>query len=395
MNREQCSSVRERLGPRVPRTRQNLAEFLRALAKPIQHKTMSLQNVIPGKHPRVSTSAAGLNYRSADTLRIRRHRKGRGFLYEYPRGHRVRNAAVLERIQSLAIPPAWTDVFICDHPKGHLQAVGRDARGRKQYRYHTKWRQRRDHEKFERLIDFARVLPRIRRRVQRDLRQSGLTRSKALAAIVRLLERSRIRVGNEEYARQNQSFGLTTLRNRHVCVRGHTMRFQFRGKSGKHHAVQLRDRRLARVVVRCLAVPGEKLFQYLDESGRRHRVTAGEVTEYLRDITGKDFTAKDFRTWAGTVLAARALRARPGEKSAAQARQEIRRAVCMVAERLGNTPAICRKSYIHPAVIDAYLAGAKAASNCNGTNLRKTCVSGLRIGEAEVVRLLQRRPART
>lgn len=330
-------------------------------------------------------AAAGLIHSSDVTLRIRRQRKGGEFYYTYPSGRQVRSAAVLQRIQSLVIPPAWTEVSICDRPTGHIQAIGRDARGRKQYRYHARWRQRRDHEKFSRLLGFARALPRIRRRVRRDLRQRGLGKTKALAAVVRLLELSRIRVGNDEYARQNQSFGLTTLRNRHVCLRGPTMRFQFLGKSGRRHCIQVREPRLARVVARCLRMPGRDVFQYRDDEGRCRRVSAADVNHYLREISGGDFTAKDFRTWAGTVLAVDALRGRwSGNSGAAPSRREINGVIREVASHLGNTPAVCRKSYVHPDIIDAFLTHGPRRDG------RARKLDGLRTGEVTVLRLLRR-----
>jgi DNA topoisomerase-1 len=266
---------------------------------------------------------------------------------------------VLQRIKALAIPPAWTDVWICADPRGHLQATGRDARGRKQYRYHPRWRDVRDEVKYGRLIAFAGALPKIRARTQADLRKPGLPRQKVLATVVQLLEKTFIRVGNEEYAKQNGSVGLTTMRDQHAKVNGTSVRFEFRGKSGVQHAVDLRDKRLARIVKACRDLPGYELFQYVDGDGTREVIDSADVNEYLREITGEDFTAKDFRTWAGTVLAAAELSAADGASSPRQARRNIVKAVEAVAERLGNTRAVCRKSYIHPAIFDAYLAGAR------------------------------------
>jgi DNA topoisomerase-1 len=263
----------------------------------------------------------------------------------------------LDWIRSLAIPPAWTDVWICTSPKGHLQATGRDARGRKQYRYHPDWRSARDDVKFDRIVAFGRALPRIRRRVDADLRRPGLRRERVLAAVVRLLEQTLIRIGNEEYARDNRSFGLTTLRDRHARVGSKRIRFRFRSKGGRVSELELSDARLARIVSRCQDLPGQELFAYLDEEGEVRPVGSSDVNDYLREITGQEFTAKDFRTWAGTVLAAWALREFEQVDSHAQAKRNVVRAIERVAERLGNTPAVSRSSYVHPSVIDAYLDG--------------------------------------
>jgi DNA topoisomerase-1 len=305
--------------------------------------------------PSKSARGAGLRYVSDKSKGIRRRRVGAGFQYLSRRGKRLRNAKLLARIKSLAIPPAWTDVWICPDPRGHLQATGRDARRRKQYRYHPRWRAARDEAKYDRLIDFARALPRLRRRVRRDLKRRGLPREKALAAVVRLLESTLIRVGNEEYAQANDSFGLTTLRNRHARVNGSEIRFSFRGKSGIKHEVELRDARLAKIVRKCQDLPGQELFSYLDDDGQACDIGSADVNDYLRQVMGRDFTAKDFRTWAGTVLAAQALSECPDFDSQAAAKRNITQAIERVAARLGNPKAVCRKCYIHPAVIDAYL----------------------------------------
>lgn len=274
----------------------------------------------------------------------------------------MRDPETLRRIRSLAVPPAWTEVWISPLPNGHLQASGRDARGRKQYRYHPAWRAMRDETKYARMLSFSEALPRIRARVEQDLAKPGLPREKVLAAVVRLLERTRIRVGNEEYARENGSFGLTTLRSEHVDVDGATLRFEFRGKSGKLHTVALADRRLARIVQRCQEVPGHELFHYVGDDGESHVVDSADVNDYVRDASGEDFTAKDFRTWAGTVLTATQLRevARkaadvPARQLARSRKQHVVRAIAHVAEQLGNTPAVCRKSYVHPVVLETYL----------------------------------------
>jgi DNA topoisomerase-1 len=311
----------------------------------------------PSAEPVEAAREAGLRY-VVDTIPgIRRKKAGKSFAYVDADGRAIRDPEALARIKALAIPPAWTDVWICPSPRGHLQATGRDARGRKQYRYHARWRAVRDEAKYERMLAFGRALPRIRQRVQEDMSRPGLPRDKVLAAIVRLLEATLIRVGNEEYARQNRSFGLTTLRDRHVSVEGSTVRFKFRGKSGIQHETGLRDRRLARIVRRCQDVPGQELFQYVDQDGTHRSVESADVNDYLREVAGEGFTAKDFRTWAGTVLAATALRELEEFDSETQAKKNVVRAIERVAERLGNTPAVCRKCYVHPAVIDAYLEG--------------------------------------
>jgi DNA topoisomerase-1 len=286
-----------------------------------------------------------------------------GFRYRRADGRVIRNPADLKRIRALVIPPAWKDVWICPDPKGHLQATGRDARGRKQYRYHPQWRTHRDTNKFERLEEFAAVLPKLRARVHADLARPGLPRQKVLATVVQLLEKSLIRVGNDEYAKTNKSFGLTTLRDQHVEVKGGTVRFRFRGKSGKLHNVDINDRRLARIIKECRDLPGQELFQYLDDNGDVQDVNSADVNAYVREITGSDFTAKDFRTWSATVLAATALRdARAhrgdvvsGRTTMAAAKKNVGRAIEAVSGLLGNTPAVCRKSYIHPVILESYM----------------------------------------
>jgi len=299
---------------------------------------------------------AGLRHSSDDRPGITRRRAGRGFTYRDADGVRVGDPETLARIKRIAIPPAWTDVWICPAPNGHLQATGRDARGRKQYRYHARYRARRDTAKFERLIAFARALPAIREQVDRDLARPGLPREKVLAAVVRLLELTLIRVGNDEYARLNRSFGLTTLQDRHAVVDGSAIRFRFRGKSGKQQEVGLRDRRLATVVRRCRDLPGRELFQYVDADGEPRDVASDDVNEYLGAIA-PGFTAKDFRTWAGTVLAYRALRALGKGATDREKQRNVAEAVQAAADNLGNTPAVARQAYVHPAVVDAYLDG--------------------------------------
>lgn len=315
---------------------------------------------VPAPHPNpvASAKAAGLRYVTDALSGIRRERDGDSFRYFGPDGQPINDAEELQRFKLLAIPPAWTEVWICPRPNGHLQATGRDAKGRKQYRYHPRWREVRDQTKYDRMIAFGEALPRIRERVARDLALSGMPREKVLAAVVRLLETTCIRVGNEEYVRQNHSFGLTTLRNRHVDVEGSTLRFHFTGKSGKKQVVELHDRRLARIVKRCREIPGHHLFECLDEQGQTRAVESGDVNDYLREISGEEFTAKEFRTWEGTVLAVRALRECGACDSQTQAKKNIVQAIDRVTEQLGNTRAVCRKYYVHPAVLDAYMNGS-------------------------------------
>jgi DNA topoisomerase I len=334
---------------------------------------------------------AGLVYTTDDEPGMRRVRRGKRFEYVGPDGRQIRDPAILDRIRSLVIPPAWKDVWITTRARGHLQATGRDARGRKQHRYHARWREVRDADKFDRMSEFGRVLPRIRGRVARDLRRPGLPKEKVVATIVRLLETTFLRVGNEEYAQQNNSFGLTTLRNRHVKVTGATVRFLFKGKSGVEVAAGVTNRRVARVIKRCEELPGQNLFQYIDDDGERRTVTSDDVNDYLREVTGADFTAKDFRTWAGTVLAARALREAAGFESETESKRNVVAAIDGVAHRLGHTRAVCRRSYVHPAVIEAYLDGRLATAI--GVTAART-QARLSADEAAVLALL-RRKART
>ena len=305
-----------------------------------------------------SARAAGLRYTTDCVAGIRRVRHGSTFRYFTAAGRRLTNREELARIKSLVIPPAWEDVWICTDARGHLQATGRDARGRKQYRYHPKWRQARDETKYYRMIGFAQALPKIRRRTRADLRRQGLCREKVLALIVQLLEKTLIRVGNDEYAKQNRSFGLTTLRDGHVNVQRGRVKFTFRGKSGVEHDIELDDPRLARIVKACRDIPGYELFQYYDEKNARQAVGSGDVNAYLKEITGEDYTSKDFRTWAGTVLAAQLLRGFEPCRSETEAKRNIVRAIDDVSKRLGNTKAVCRKSYVHPDVLDAYFDGS-------------------------------------
>jgi DNA topoisomerase I len=316
------------------------------------------QNTMALADPPAAAKAAGLRYVNDNKPGIRREHDGDAFRYVDAKGAPVDDDDTLKRIRALAIPPAWTDVWICPQANGHLQATGRDARGRKQYRYHAKWRAVRDEVKYERMIKFGQALPAIRREVDRALKLPGLPREKVLATIVYLLEVTMMRVGNEEYARTNKSFGLTTLRRRHVHIDGSDVEFRFRGKSGVYHKVKVHDRRLARIIQRTRDLPGQDLFEYIDEQGETRTVDSSDVNDYLRSIGGEDYTAKDFRTWSGTVLAAMALQEFEKFDSEAQAKKNIVRAIEHVAEKLGNTPSVCRKCYVHPAVLDAYLEGA-------------------------------------
>jgi DNA topoisomerase-1 len=300
---------------------------------------------------------AGLRYVTDDQSGFSRQRKGEEFEYLDQKGKPIRDEQRLLRIKRLAIPPAWTEVWICPSSNGHIQATGRDARRRKQYRYHERWREIRDENKYDRLVNFGKALPKIRKRLKRDLALKGLPREKVLATIVQLLERSFIRVGNEEYARENKSFGLTTMQDRHVDVKGSKLRFRFRGKSGRQHEVDVTDRRIARIVSNLQDLPGQSLFQYVDDEGKVRDITSQNVNEYLREITGEDFTAKDFRTWSGTVLAAIALNAAGEFETKKQAKANIKNAIEAVAKVLGNTPAISRQCYIHPAILETYLNG--------------------------------------
>lgn len=307
--------------------------------------------------PELSAREAGLIYVHVDRPGITRHRAGKGFFYRDTKGERITDEKTLARIKSLAIPPAWENVWICPSVNGHIQATGRDARGRKQYRYHPRWREVRDETKYEHMIAFGKALPAIRERVEADLRRKGFPKEKVLAAIVRLLETTLIRVGNDRYAKENKSFGLTTMRDRHVEISGSKVHFAFKGKSGVEHEIELRDRRLAAIVKRSQDLPGQELFQYLDHDGSCQTVSSDDVNAYLKEISGEEFTAKDFRTWAGTLLAAEALAGFEAFDSEASAKKNVVQAIESVAARLGNTTTICRKCYVHPAVIDAYLEG--------------------------------------
>jgi DNA topoisomerase-1 len=335
---------------------------------------------------------AGLKWVADTQPGIYRKRKGNGFIYVDAKGKPVRNEDHLHRARALVIPPAWTDVWICGDEYGHIQATGRDAKGRKQYRYHSKWREVRDGTKYHRMMHFAKTLPRIRRRVRKDLSLPGLPREKVLAAVVRLLETTLIRVGNEEYAKENASFGLTTMQDRHAKFNGSGVKFRFKGKSGVEHDIDLNDKKLAKVVKACRDLPGQELFQYLNDNGKVCDIGSQDVNEYLREISGEEFTAKDFRTWAGTVLAAKALQEYENFSSQRQAKRFMVSAVEAVAKKLGNTKAVCRKCYIHPEVFNAYLDGsliqtlrAELERELSGP------LRGLRPAEAAVLVLLQQR----
>ena len=342
--------------------------------------------------PKDAAESAGLRYVSDARAGIKRRKSGKGFIYTRADGSRLTERDVLARIKALAIPPAWTDVWICPFADGHIQATGRDAKGRKQYRYHPRFREVRESTKYEHVVAFAEVLPTIRAKVREHMALRGLPREKVLATVVHLLQTTLIRVGNDDYAKQNKSYGLTTLKTRHVAVDGNEVRFRFTGKSGKQWSLRVRDRRIAKIIRACQELPGQELLQYLDEDGKPQDVTSSDVNVYLKEITGSDITAKDFRTWAGTVLAAMALNEVKTFDSAAQAKRNVRGAIESVAARLGNTPTICRKCYVHPDVLTTYLDGnlvleiKKAVEN----ELRDE-LSGLQPEEAAVLAMLRGR----
>ena len=352
----------------------------------------STDNVVD---PRDAAETAGLSYVSDEEPGIRRRRAGKGFTYVKPGGGKVEDERTLERIRKLAVPPAYTDVWICARADGHIQATGRDAKGRKQYRYHPAFREVRESTKYEHMIEFAKGLPAIRRTVDRHMSLPGLPREKVLATVVHLLENTLIRVGNADYAKQNKSYGLTTLRDPHVKVEGAELKFQFKGKSGKTWRLSVKDRRIARIVKACQDLPGQELFQYGDEGGERRDVTSADVNAYLKEITGQDITAKDFRTWAGTVLAAMALSEFEEFDSQAKAKKNLRAAIEKVSSRLGNTPTICRKCYVHPEVFTCYLEGALLLEIRNEVEeeLREG-LADLKPEEAAVMALLEERLSR-
>ncbi|HEY0825418.1 MAG TPA: DNA topoisomerase IB [Ramlibacter sp.] len=346
--------------------------------------------------PREAAESAGLVYVSDEDKGIRRERKGEVFVYFKPNGDPVTDESTLERIRKLAIPPAYVDVWICPKANGHLQATGRDARGRKQYRYHPQFREVRESTKYEHMLEFARALPAIRSKLAEHMALRGLPREKVLATVVHLLETTLIRIGNDDYARDNKSYGLTTLRNPHVKVDGSELRFQFKGKSGKTWRLQVKDRRIARIVRACQDLPGQRLFQYKDENGEIREVTSADVNAYLREVTGADITAKDFRTWAGTVMAALALQEFEAFDTKATQKKNLKAAIERVASRLGNTPTICRKCYIHPEVLNAYAEGQLLLQVKKQVEeeLRED-LAQLRPEEAAVLAMLEARLART
>ncbi len=313
-----------------------------------------VENVVD---PQEAAESVGLAYVSDDKPGITRTKVGDGFVYTMPNGSEIKDEKVLDRVRKLAVPPAYVEVWICPRANGHIQATGRDAKGRKQYRYHPKFREVRDSTKYEHMLEFARGLPSIRETVAKHMRLHGMPRDKVLATVVYLLENTLIRVGNDDYVKQNHSYGLTTLQDRHVKIAGSELKFQFKGKSGKTWNLQIKDRRIAKIVKECQDIPGQELFQYVDHDGVRHDVTSADVNAYLKEITGRDVTAKDFRTWAGTVLAAMALAEFEAFDSDARAKKNVRAAIEHVSSRLGNTPTICRKCYVHPEVLHSYMQG--------------------------------------
>ncbi|WP_341532027.1 DNA topoisomerase IB (plasmid) [Nostoc sp. UHCC 0302] len=340
--------------------------------------------------PLESAKLIGLHYVSDTTPGIKRQRMGEEFCYFDIHGQKVDEQAELDRIKALIIPPAWNDVWICPHPQGHLQATGRDAKGRKQYRYHTHWHKVRSQTKFTRMIAFGQALPKLRQRVQQDLALPGLPKEKVLATIVKLLEITKIRVGNEEYAQTNKSFGLTTMRDRHVDISGCKLKFKFRGKSGVEHEIDLSERRLAKIVKKCQELPGQELFQYQGSEGSHQPINSSDVNGYLSEITELDFTAKDFRTWFGTVLAVQELYNLGKFKSQTEAKKNITQAIKNVADELGNRPATCRKYYIHPGVLDAYIDGSLLAIMEQELQRKpSTSLTELHLEERVLIRILE------
>ena len=371
----------------------------RRLASAHKRKTASLlldseDSVQTIVDPKAAEQSAGLRYVSDARPGIRRKKAGSGFTYTRVDGSKLSEPDILKRIKALAIPPAWTDVWICPFADGHIQATGRDAKGRKQYRYQAGFRQIRDSTKYEHVVAFADALPAIREKVQQHMSLRGLPREKVLATVVHLLETTLIRVGNDDYAKQNNSYGLTTLKNRHVAVDGNEVHFRFTGKRGKQWSLRVRDRRVAKIIRSCQELPGQELLQYLDEEGSCHDVTSTDVNTYLREITGKDITAKDFRTWAGTVLAAMALNELEGFENAAQAKRNLRSAIEKVSARLGNTPTICRKCYVHPEVLTSYMDGNLVLEIKSQAESELRSVASLKPEEAAVLAMLRTRLAK-
>jgi DNA topoisomerase I len=368
-----------------------------AAAPPADREMKDAEALLPTpSDPREAAEAAGLVYVSDEERGIRRERKGDSFVYFKPNGDPLTDEATLERIRKLAIPPAYQDVWICPRANGHLQATGRDARGRKQYRYHPQFRELRESTKYEHMMEFAQALPAVRAKLAEHMALRGLPREKVLATVVHLLETTLIRVGNDDYAKENKSYGLTTLRNPHVKVDGSELRFQFKGKSGKMWRLQVKDRRIAKIVRACQDLPGQRLFQYTDENGEVREVTSADVNAYLREITGRDITAKDFRTWAGTVMAALALQEFEAFDTKATQKKNLKDAIERVSSRLGNTPTICRKCYIHPEVLNAYIEGDLVLEIKEQVEEElRDRLAQLRPEEAAVLAMLQARLKRT
>jgi DNA topoisomerase-1 len=344
--------------------------------------------------PKEAAESAGLRYVNDEAPGIRRKTHGKSFRYVLPDGKPVKDAATIERIRKLAIPPAYVDVWICARKDGHLQATGRDAKGRKQYRYHPQFRELRDSTKYDHMLEFAAALPKVRARIDEHMAMRGLPREKVLATVVRLLETTMIRVGNADYAKQNKSYGLTTLRDRHVTIEGAELKFQFKGKSGKTWRLKIKDRRIAKVVKASQDLPGQHLFQYINDAGEQREVTSGDINAYLKEISGADITAKDFRTWNGTVLAAVALTEYEKVDSQAAAKRNVRAAIEAVSARLGNTPTICRKCYVHPEIVESYLTDELSREVLESVEKElRGNLSDLRPEEAVVRAFLQRRLA--
>jgi DNA topoisomerase-1 len=352
-----------------------------------------VSDAIGAADPVVAAEEAGLSYVRDHENGIRRVKTRSGFRYIDPKGKPVSDEATLKRIRSLVIPPAWTNVWICASPTGHIQAVGRDARGRKQYRYHTAYRYQRDQTKYERMLEFGKALPQIRQRVAEDLQAPGLTKRKVMATVISILERTCMRVGNEEYRESNKSYGLTTLQDKHVKIEKSVMRFRFRGKSGQDQDIQLEDPQLARIVKKCRDIPGYELFQYLDEDGTIRDVTSSDVNEYIREVTGQSFTAKDFRTWGGTGWATVILSQLGASETENDAKKAVVEAIKEVSKKLGNRPATCKKYYVHPAILDAYSKGelTNALQSCEGDASVETCV--MRVVSSYVDKVSQEKKA--
>lgn len=356
----------------------------------LKKKVADLEAIVD---PEAAAEEAGLRYVSDKEPGYSRKKSGDDFDYYDTDGKKITDEKRLLRIRRIAIPPAWERVWICPSPNGHIQATGCDARRRKQYRYHERWREVRDEAKYEKMVLFAQALPKIRKRLEEHLALPGLPREKVLAAIIELLERTFIRVGNEEYAKENKSFGLTTFRNRHVDIEGTTVRFKFRGKSGVQHEKEIRDRRIAKILRKLQDLPGQEVFQYVDDAGAVRNVTSQDVNDYLKEITGDDFTAKDFRTWAGTVMASLALTAQEQFSTKKEAKAKVKTAINAVAHMLGNTPAVCRKCYIHPAVLESYLDGTLSTSLKQTTEEALENRTDLRDEEVNVLKFLRGRLA--